>query len=176
MTEKHPGAERPAVSEHAPFYGRYIEQVPDGPIAETLEAQRRESADLLRGIGEEGSLHRYEPGKWSVKEVVGHVIDVERVFALRALAFSRAERQPLFGMEQDEWVAAATFDRQPIADLADELDSVRRATLTLLRGLAAEQWLRRGTASGCEFTVRSIPWIIAGHERHHVGILRERYL
>jgi len=176
VTDEHPWAERPAANEHAPFYGRYVEQVPDGPIAATLEKQMREFAALLRGISEERALHRYEPGKWSVKEVVGHVIDTERVFSLRALAFSRAERQPLFGMEQDEWVAAAGFDRQPITDLADELGSVRRATLTLLRGLDDEQWLRRGTASGSEFTVRAIPWIVAGHAHHHLKVLRERYL
>ena len=176
MRETHPGAERPAASEHAPFYGGYVEQVPDGSIAPTLEAQRGEMASLLRGIREERALHRYEPGKWSVKEVVGHMIDAERVFAVRALAFSRADRQPLFGMEQDEWVAAAGFDRQPFADLTDELDSVRRATQTLVRGLDDEQWLRRGTASGCEFTVRATFWIIAGHAHHHLKVLRERYL
>jgi uncharacterized damage-inducible protein DinB len=176
MNAIHPGTHRPEAGEYAPFYGRYIGQVPDGPVAATLEAQGREAAALLAGLDEERALHRYAPGKWSVKEVVGHVIDVERVFALRALAFSRAERQPLFGMEQDEWVAAAGFDRQPIADLADELASVRRATLTLTRGLDDDQWMRRGTASGCEFTVRATLWIIAGHERHHLQVLREKYL
>lgn len=171
-----PGSARPDPAEHAPYYARYIAEVPDGDVLRTLETQGDATTRLLRGVAEDRGGHRYAPGKWSLKEVVGHVNDVERVFALRALAFARGERAPLFGMEQDEWVAAARFDRRTLRSLAEEFAAIRQATLRLLEGLAPEDWPRRGTASGVEFTVRAIPWILAGHERHHLAVVRERYL
>ncbi len=167
---------RPDPDEYAPYYAGYIAGIPDGDILATLEAQGETTAGLLAGIPEERGDHRYAPGKWSLKEVVGHVNDAERVFALRALAFARGERAALFGMEQDEWVAAAGFDRRTVRSLAEEFRAIRLATLHLFRGLAPEDWARRGTASGVRFTVRAIPWILAGHERHHVHVIRERYL
>jgi hypothetical protein len=167
---------RPDASEHNAYYTRYVERVPDGDIVVTLERQGRETMATLAGIGEARSLHRYAPGKWSIKDVVGHVTDAERVFALRALAFSRGEVARLFGFDQDAWVRTAGFDRRPFRDLVAEFEAVRRATLLQLAGLDAEQWRRRGVANEVEASVRALAWIIAGHERHHLEILRERYL
>lgn len=167
---------RPGAGEYAEYYGRYIGQVADGPILETLERQLVETMDLLRAVTEEGAGRRYAPDKWSVKEVVGHVTDMERVFACRALHFARGETQPLPGVEQDAYVAAAGFDARPLAAILDELEAVRRASLALFAGFDADTWMRRGVASGYSFTVRAMPWILAGHERHHREVLRERYL
>ncbi len=167
---------RPGPDEYAPYYAAYIAGIPEGDIVDRLENQGEATCRLLADVPEDRGNHRYAPGKWSLKEVLGHVNDVERVFALRALAFARGERAPLFGMEQDEWVAAAGFDRRTLRSLAAEFRAIRGATLHLLRGLAPGDWPRRGTASGVEFTVRAIPWILAGHERHHVAVIRDRYL
>ena len=167
---------RPKADEYADYYGRYIGRVPEAPVLETLERQIAGTMELLRAVPEERGGHRYAPGKWSMKEVLGHVTDAERIFATRALCFARGEAQPLPGMEQDEYVAAAGFDRRPLAGILDELEAVRRASLALFAGLGPDDWMRRGVASGCTFTVRAMPWILAGHERHHVDVLRERYL
>jgi hypothetical protein len=167
---------RPGADEFAEYYGRYITRVPDGPILATLRRQMDETQAVLRAVPEARGGHRYAPGKWSVKEVVGHVTDVERVFAGRALHFARGEAQPLPGMDQDAYVAAADFDRRPLAAILGELEAVRRASLALFEGLEGDAWMRRGVASGCTFTVRAVPWILAGHELHHREVLRERYL
>lgn len=167
---------RPERSEYAEYYGRYIDRVPDGPILDTLARQLEESLRLLAGVSEDRALFRYAPGKWSVKEVVGHVIDMERVFTCRALHFARGERQHLPGVEQDDYVAAARFDARPLPELVTEFETLRRSNLAFFAGLDERACMRRGTASGCEFTVRAFPWILAGHERHHMSILRERYL
>jgi uncharacterized damage-inducible protein DinB len=167
---------RPTPDEYAPYYGRYVEAVPPGDILQLLEDQRRETLALLAAVPETRWHHRYAPGKWSVAQVIGHVADTERVFAYRALRFARGDGTPLPGFEQDDYVAAADFDTLPLPALADELDHVRHATVALFRGMSEAALRRRGVASGVEFSVRSIPYIIAGHERHHMGVLRERYL
>lgn len=167
---------RPAPTEYAPYYGTYIGEVPDGDVLDLLARQLDETAALLAVISPARWTHRYAPGKWSVAEVVGHVIDVERVFGYRALRFARGDATPLPGFEQDDWVPLSGYDRRPLPDVAAELRAVRLATLAMFRGLEDEAIDRRGTASGVEFTVRAIPWILAGHEGHHVAVLRERYL
>jgi uncharacterized damage-inducible protein DinB len=167
---------RPDTSEYAPYYGRYIGKVPAGELLAVLERQRGETAALLRGIPEAKATHRYAPGKWSIKEVIGHISDSERIFSYRALRFARGDRTPLPGFEQDDYMRPARFDARPLAGIAAELDSVRLATLALFRGLDAEALARRGEASGKEVSVRALAWIIAGHTHHHVEILRERYL
>jgi uncharacterized damage-inducible protein DinB len=166
---------RPEPSEYAPYYERYISKVPPGDLVKQLEDQRRETQQLLGGLPDAKALHRYAPGKWSVKEVVGHVTDTERVFCYRALRFARGDEQPLLGFDEKAWVPAGRFDARPLDDLAAELDAVRRATIALFRGLDAEALARRGTANNNPVTVRALAWIIAGHERHHLAILRERY-
>lgn len=166
---------RPAAAEYDPYYGRYIEKVPEGDLLRTLEAQGRETQALLAGLSDAKALHRYAAGKWSIKEVIGHVADTERVYAYRALRFARADATALPGFDENAWVPAGSFDARSVADLAAELDAVRRATLALFRGLDAAALGRRGTANDAAVTVRAIAWIIAGHERHHVALLHERY-
>jgi hypothetical protein len=167
---------RPAATEFAPYYARYIDPVPDGDVVATLEAQLAETLALLGGIPEPRGTHRYAPDKWSIKEVVGHVADTERIMSYRALRIARADATPLPGYEQDDYVRAAGFDRLPLAELVAELQAVRAATVQLLRHLDADALVRRGTANNLPFTVRALAYVIAGHELHHVAVVRERYL
>jgi len=167
---------RPDATEYAPFYGTYVGKVPDGDLLELLERQRREAQNVLAGLEEQQALHRYPHGKWSIKEAVGHLMDSERVFCYHALRFARADEKPLQGFDEKAWVPAGSFDARPLADLAAELDAVRRATIALFGGFDAAALARKGTANNNEVTVRALAWIVAGHERHHVAILRERYL
>lgn len=167
---------RPTPEEYAEYYGLYVDRVPDGEIVATLADQMRDTQRFLAGIGEEQAGRRYAPDKWSIKQVVGHVTDIERVFATRALAFARGDRAAWPGIDQEEYMAASSFDRRSLADVSGELAQVREASLALFRSLDGGEELRRGTASGCVFTVRSIAWILAGHELHHVDVVRERYL
>jgi len=167
---------RPDATEYAPYYGTYIGKVPDGDLLQSLERERRETLALLRGLTEAQALSRYAPGKWSIKEVVGHVCDSERVFAYRALRIGRGDTTPLASFDQDTYVPAGGFDARPLADLAAEYDAIRGATLALLRSFDAAALGRRGTASGKEVSARGLAWIIAGHARHHFEIVKERYL
>ena len=167
---------RPEPNECAPYYHTYISQVPEGDIIEILEKQLEETVNLLSGISEEKALFRYAPNKWSVKEIIGHVIDAERVFAYRALNIARNDKSDLPGMEQDDYVKFAQFDDLPLQDLLEEFRHVRQSNIFLFKSFDEEMQMRKGIASGCEFTVRTFPYIIAGHERHHQKVLRERYL
>jgi hypothetical protein len=168
--------ERPDRSEYVDYYHQYISRVPDGDIVGILEAQRDEFVARLRSIPEERGDHRYAEGKWTVKEVVGHVVDAERVFGVRSLAFARGDKTPLPAFEQDDYVARANFGARTIADLADEFESLRTSLVILFRSFDDDIWMRRGTASGFEFTTRVVPWVIAGHLMHHAAVLEERYL
>jgi hypothetical protein len=167
---------RPDATEYGPAYGAYVGRVPEGDLLALLEQQRHETQDLLASVPEGKALYRYAPGKWSIKEVAGHLMDSERVFAYRALRFARGDQTPLSGFDEKHYAAAGTFDARPLRDLAAELDSVRGATIALFRSLDAAALVRRGTANDREVSVRALAYIIAGHERHHVAILRERYL
>lgn len=168
-------AERPDASEYAPYYQTYVALVPEGDILTILGDQMAETVRLL-GRADGRADFRYAPGKWSVKEVVMHVMDTERVFAYRALRFARGDETPLAGFEQDDWVARGRVAHRTLDDLATEFQAVRRATIALFKGLDEDSARRAGTANGVRFTVRSIPFIAAGHEAHHVRLLRERYL
>ena len=167
---------RPAPDEFAPFYAAYLRLVPDGDVLESLEKQRKETAKLLGGIPEATGGHRYAPEKWSIKGVVGHVVDSERVFAYRALSIGRGDPTPLPGFDEKAWGEQSNFDDRTLKDLLTEYGLVRDAPLALLRTLPPAAWSRRGTANTFPVTVRALAWIIAGHERHHVKILKERYL
>ena len=167
---------RPLETEYLPYYGRYISLVPDGDILAVLSGQSEDTLALLRSIPESQAGLRYAPGKWSIKELVGHVIDGERIFAYRALRFARNDQTPVPGFEQDDYIRNASFDDYPLHDLASEFESVRRSSLFLFKHLNAEAWMRRGVASESEVSVRALAYIIAGHELHHMGILRTRYL
>lgn len=167
---------KPDPTEHAPYYARYVDLVPTGDILALLESQITETAEMLSGLSDKEADFRYAEGKWSIKQIVGHLADTERVFGYRALRFARADTTPLPGFEQDDFVRAAGFDRRTLIDLLAEFEAVRLASVRLFRSLDDEALARRGTASGCEFRVRAIPFIVAGHERHHVGVIAQRYL
>ncbi len=166
----------PEITEYQPYYGRYISLVPGRDLTQTLDAQLAQSLPMLSAIGGQKSLHRYAPAKWSIKEVLGHLIDAERIFTCRALRFARKDPTPLPGFDQDPYVAAANFDSRPWNDLIAEFEHVRRSTILFFRSLTPEDLLRSGTASEHAITVRALGYIIAGHELHHMGILRDRYL
>ena len=167
---------RPAQGEFLPYYERYISLVPEGDVLATLEAQMHETQALLHGLPASISTYRYAPDKWSLNEVVGHMIDSERIFCARALRFARKDPTPLPGFEQDDYVRNANFDAFPLAELASELDTVRRATVFLFRHLEEPAWMYRGVANKAEITVRALAYIIAGHELHHREVLSARYL
>lgn len=167
---------RPEATEYAPDYGGYISRVAHGNIIEILGHQIETTVALLHGLSDSQGKSRYAPEKWSIKEVIGHLIDSERVFGYRALRFARNDQTPLSGFEQNDYVREAAFDEQSLSDLASEFEHVRRANLHLLRGLKAEAWDRRGEANGNTASVRALVYIIAGHELHHVDIIRTKYL
>jgi len=166
---------RPQAGEYAPYYDRYISLVEGEDILNALDQQRRQTMTLLCGRDEEDGEFRYAPGKWSAKEVLGHVCDTERIFAYRALRFARADATPLAGFEQDDYVRNGPFAQRPLADLVEDFIAVRRATLSLLRNLDEAAWMRRGIANKNEVSVRGLAYIIAGHELHHRRILEEKY-
>jgi uncharacterized damage-inducible protein DinB len=167
---------RPQNNEYAPYYAGYIAQVPDGDLVDVLRRQIGETLSLVRGVPEERASHRYAPGKWSIKEVLGHMADVERIMGYRMLCIARGDTTPLPGFDENAYVPVANFDARSLASLASEFEQVRRATVAFIEHLDADAAARRGTANNLEITARAIAYIIAGHERHHVRILRERYL
>ncbi len=168
---------RPQAGEFAAYYDRYISLVPDAAdILVFLEEQRRQMLLLLCGRTEADGDFRYAPGKWSLKEVVGHLNDAERIFTYRALRISRGDKTPMAGFEQDDYVRNGPFGHNSLADLIEDYIAVRRANISLFRGLDDAEWTRRGTASNNEVTVRALAYIIAGHELHHRRIIEEEYL
>ena len=166
---------RPTPEEYAPYFETYISKVPDGDILDTLEEQTSETLDMLEAIPEDRQLFSYAPGKWTIKEVVGHIIDCERVFSYRLLRIARNDQTPLPGFEQDDFVAAADSNSRDWEDLLEEYESVRMSTLSLVRQIQPEWWSRMGNASGNKLTARAAAFIIAGHELHHLKILHEQY-
>jgi hypothetical protein len=165
----------PDAGEYGAFYAGYVARVPAGDLLSTLATQLDDTLAVVASFGEARADHRYAPGKWSVKEVVGHLADTERIFAYRALRIARGDATPLPGFDENLFVATAGFDRRPLADLVADLRLVRQHTLALLRALDDEALARRGTASNNPLTARAAAYVIAGHERHHAAVLRERY-
>ena len=166
----------PAEGEFAPYYGRYIGQVPSGDVIDTLRSQFRETVALLRGIEPSRTTTGYAPGKWSIRDVVLHMADTERVMGYRALRIARGDTTPLASFDENTFAPMAGANARSMESLLGELEAVRHATIAMLEGFPAEAWARWGTASDKSVTVRALAWIIAGHERHHMSIIRERYL
>lgn len=166
---------RPAPGEYAEFYEKYVSLIQGENIVAALEAHLRQTIALFSGRSEREGDFRYAPGKWSVKEVLGHVADAERIFSYRALRIARGDQTPLPGFEQDDYVRTAHNGRRKLADIVDEFADVRRASISLFRSLSAEAWLRRGVASNHEVSVKALAYIAAGHELHHRRVLEERY-
>lgn len=175
MTSSAPEALRPEAGEYHPYYAAYIGLVEDGPILGRFAAQAEELRDLMSALGPNGGAHRYAPGKWTVRQVLGHVADTERIFGMRATCIARGETSSLPGYDQDDYVAEGAFDARPVESLLREFDLLRAANLEMLSGLAGEYWLRTGTANGVAMSVRAAAWILVGHLEHHLAILRERY-
>lgn len=167
---------RPARDETVEYYFKYIDLVPEGEIPEVLEDQRGETLSFLSTIPEKLAGHRYEPGKWSVAEVLAHINDTERVFAMRAFWFARGFDSELPSYEPDLAIRTGKPEERPWSTHVHEFASLRSSTQDLLRHLPADAWMRRGVASGYPFTVRALAYIAAGHVIHHTRILRERYL
>jgi hypothetical protein len=167
---------RPDPSEYTAYAERYISLVPDGVIGETLARQFEEYLPLYRGISEEKGAYRYAPGKWSLKQVLGHVIDTERILGFRGLAASRGEKKPIPGFEQDDYVAAVNFDERSVSDLVDEFVMVRAATVLLFKHMSDEMLMRRAIANNAEISARAAGYFIAGHERYHIKQMKEHYL
>jgi hypothetical protein len=166
---------RPQTGEYAPYYDRYISLLGPDDILAVLERQAPETVSLLKSAGAKADF-RYAPGKWSVKELLGHVNDTERIMAYRALRIARGDKTPIEGFEQDDYVRDGNFGQRTLADLIGEFMDIRKATLSLFRSLDAEAVARRGIANKNEISTRALAYIIAGHELHHRRVLQEKYL
>lgn len=169
-----PRITKPTADEYFEYYGKYISPVGDDALP-ALESQIRDTQALLARAGEAKAGHRYAPGKWSVREVVGHLCDGERVFSYRALRFGRGDTTDLPGFDENVYVPAGKFESRTLADVAAEFAAIRAATIALFRSFEDEALPRRGVASGKTMSVRALAFVAAGHELHHVGLLRERY-
>jgi DinB superfamily len=167
--------ERPGESEYAPFYAGYIAKIADVDVLELLESQSEHLRDLASTASPDQQELRYAPGKWSVREVFGHLIDGERVFGYRAFRIGRGDQTPLPGFDENEYVAASGYHQRDLAALADEFALVRAGNLAIFRSLSGEDWRRIGTANGYPVSVRALAFIMAGHVEHHVALLGERY-
>ncbi len=167
---------KPAEHEYGGHFGIYIRLVPEGNILDILDNQRTETLRLLAEYAESGGDYRYAADKWSLKEVFGHITDTERIMAYRLLRIARGDATPLPGFDQDLFMRHSPFGSWSMAQLAEDYGSIRNSTLNLLRGLPEDAWSRKGTASETGITVRALAHVIAGHERHHIAIIREKYL
>lgn len=166
---------RPQTTEAASYYFKYIDLVSDDEIVPAMQSQMSETLQFLEGISDEKSLHSYAPGKWTIREVLNHLNDGERVFLSRAVWFARGFQEPLPSFDQEVAVQAAHANDTPWAELVEEFRTVRRATLSFFQNLPEEAWSRTGVASDNLFTVRALAYIIAGHVTHHKQVLKERY-
>lgn len=166
---------RPEAGEYPPYYEPYIALVEGTDLLDNLESQRRQMLHLLASRDDSQANFRYAPGKWTVKEVLGHICDAERVFAYRTLRIARGDQTPLSGFDENEYAANSPAAQLSLAELLDDYIAVRNATLTLLRTFDDSIWTRRGTANNFAVSVRALGYIIAGHDRHHQRILRQKY-
>ena len=167
---------RPDPTEHAEYYAQYIARVPDGEITSTLSNQLAETVGILRSLPEDRETYRYAEDKWTLREVVGHLIDTERMFAYRALAIAREDDVDLPGMDQDAWNRGSNAADRAMVDLIDEWLLVRRSNVVMFACMPDGVGSRTGRASGYKFTGRSFPWIIAGHELWHRDLIRRDYM
>jgi len=167
---------KPDQSDYAPYYDNYIKLVEGEDILKILNDQSKITQDVLNSFSEHKGNYRYADGKWTVKEVVGHLLDTERVFAYRALCIARAEKKSLPGFEQDDYVKEGNFNRRELFELNYEFRLLRESNLLLFRSFAPEMLWKRGFASEASVTVLAILFIIAGHEKHHIKVLREKYM
>src|SRR6266581_6337137 len=166
---------RPNQSEYAPYYEGYVSQVSENDILPVLRSQLDALDVLLNKVSAERETYRYAEGKWSIREVIGHLIDTERVFGYRAFSIARGEQRNLPGFDENEYMLRAPYDRIDLEDLLSELRLVRLSNIAMLRNLNDEAWLRTGIANDSAVSVRALAFIMAGHARHHMGVLSQRY-
>jgi len=165
----------PLESEYAPYYQDYISQVSEDEILPVLRSELDALEVLLGRVTPERETHRYAEGKWSIREIAGHLIDGERVFGYRAFAFARGDRNNMPGFDQNEYILTSPYDRLDLEDLLSEFRLVRLSNIAMLRTLDEESWMRTGTANENQVSVRALAFIMAGHVRHHMGVLRDKY-
>lgn len=166
---------RPEKTEYAEFYAGYVSLVEETDVVSALQTQLTEIEILFAEMAAEKADFRYAPGKWSVKELLGHMIDGERIFSYRALRISRNDQTPLPGFEENSYVENSNFHERSIADLLEEFLYLRQANIIFFKNLDENAWSRIGTASNAQISVRALAFIMVGHVRHHINILRERY-
>lgn len=166
---------RPDASEYASFYHGYVSAVPPGDIVTLLRDGGKELLAALAAVPEERGGFRYGEGKWSIREVIGHMLDAERIFTYRALRIARGDTTPLPGFEQNDYVPNSGAEARTMASLTEELAAVRGSTVMLFESLPDDAWVRRGVASGQEISVRALAYVTAGHSVHHLRVLREKY-
>ncbi len=167
---------RPETGEYAPYYERYVSLITETDITAVLEAQPTELQDIFTPLSEDDTLFSYDVGKWTMKELVSHIIDGERIFAYRALRIARDDKTPMEGFEQDGYIEHAHANDRSIADLLEEFKLLRRANMLMFNHMNDDAWDRVGTASGSAVSVRGLGYIMAGHVTHHANILRDKYL
>ncbi len=170
-----PSRARPDSTEYPAWYAGYVASVPNGDIVAVLREGGNDLASALRAIPEFKGEHRYAEGKWTVRTLLGHMIDAERIFTYRALRLARGDATPLAGFEENDYARAACSDARTVADLASEMFVVREGTVRLFESLPDDAWARIGTVNNGQVTVRALAYIIAGHATHHLGVLRDRY-
>jgi len=166
---------RPEESEYDPYYQKYVALVPETEIIALLEVQSDQLRSLIEGVPEERGTFAYDDGKWTIKEVLSHLIDGERIFSYRALRIARGDKTPIEGFEQEGYIENSHANQRSFSDLLDEFTQIRRANLAFFENLDPADWIRTGTANNVEISVRSLAWIMAGHIRHHLNILTSRY-
>lgn len=166
---------RPKPDEYGDYYHGYVEKVSEGDIIAILKDQMHETYTLINSLTAKQVQYRYAAGKWTVKEVIGHLVDSERIFAYRGLCFARGEQKELPGFDQDDYVEQGNFNDQRLKNIGDEYFSLRNATIAMFSSLSEETLLKKGKASGYDCSVRAIAYIIAGHERHHLDVLKDKY-
>ncbi|MGV3487374.1 MAG: DinB family protein [Tuberibacillus sp.] len=167
---------RPESNEYIEYYSLYINMVPEGDIIQILNEQVKDTVALLKDLTEPQAEFRYEEGKWSIKQLIGHIADTERVMIYRLLCIARGETVSLPGFDQNAYMDNASFDEQTIDDLLADLTAVRMASVTLLKGLKEHDWAKMGIANQANVSVRALAYIMAGHERHHRAFIKERYI
>ena len=166
---------RPQTNDYHPAFAGYVSLVPEDDVMSVIETSSSETQKLLAGLDDTRASYRYADGKWSIKEVFGHIADAERVFGYRALCISRGDQSPLPGFDEQEYARNSNYDAWKVGDLSELYALVRRANIVFFRNLPAEAWDRRGIANNNPISVRALAYVIAGHERHHLNVLRERY-
>ncbi|MCM3572670.1 DinB family protein [Mesobacillus subterraneus] len=167
---------RPKLEEFPAYTRNYIKLVPEGDIVDILTEQLDKTYNLLSQVTEDQADYRYEDGKWSLSEVIGHLTDTERIMAYRILRIARGDQNPLVGFDENEFVKKASFFVRPMADLLEDYQNVRTATTSLLKGLPQHSLKYRSNANGFDVTVETVAYMVAGHERHHLKIIEEKYL